>query len=421
MALQALQARRQAFSSERILALVGLGIAVSLLGDSTLYIVLPTQYSQAGILATHVGLMLSANRAIRIFINSPYGFIIERLPRRRMLVPSLFVGAIAVFLYTVTGFWPMLIGRLLWGVAWAGLTLGGTTVILDIAADDNRGQLVGRLQMWFFIGVGVSSLLGGMLFDAIGYRPTFILCALVMLAGALLWLIFLPETRHYKPKSNPKPDTTAAVPAEKRKSADSSLLPLATAIAVNGLNWLILIGVAMPLLPVILQDRFGVEVVFAIITIPLLSFTGALSAFNTVVSMVSAPFSGWLTDRSGNRWLLVVFALTLGIVALSMLAVGDGIAVVLATMLNAVAGGILVTQVTALVGDYSRPGSGHEKLQGRILGIMNTVGDVGGAAGPLAAFALLPFIGLEGVLGLSAIVMALVLPLALWVTVRESR
>ena len=56
----ALVAWRQSFAPSRTLWLVGLGVAVSLLGDVGLYIVLPTHTQQAGIALGDVGLMLSA-------------------------------------------------------------------------------------------------------------------------------------------------------------------------------------------------------------------------------------------------------------------------------------------------------------------------------------------------------------------------
>lgn len=104
-----LAAWRQGFSHDRALFIIGLGVAVSLLGDLTLYVVLPTHTEAAGIALADVGLMLSANRLIRIAINGPAGMLIERVPRRRMLVPALFIGALSSLLYTLPGFWK--IGR----------------------------------------------------------------------------------------------------------------------------------------------------------------------------------------------------------------------------------------------------------------------------------------------------------------------
>jgi len=83
---------RQKFPPWLTLILLGLGLALSLPGDTALYVALPTHTAQAGIALAQVGLMLSANRLIRLLINAPYGMLIERIPRRWMLVPSLLIG-----------------------------------------------------------------------------------------------------------------------------------------------------------------------------------------------------------------------------------------------------------------------------------------------------------------------------------------
>ena len=315
----------------------------------------------------------------------------------------------------------MLVGRLLWGAAWAGIYLGATTVIFDVSDNTNRGFFVGRLQMWFFIGVGISSLAGGLLFDAVGYAPTFMLSAIAIFTAATLWLLFLPETRRNKPEHTPVSDVETGDSTTTNSNAKRyPVAPLVVAILLHGLNWLVFIGAAFALFPVLLEERIGLEVVIAgAVAIQLISFTGMLSAFNTVISLLSSPLSGWLSDRTGNRWRLVVVVLALGVVSLSLMAAGEGIVVVLASMLNAIVNSVLITQLTAVVGDYTHHNAAGSKRQGHILGIMNTVGDIGGTAGPILAFAALPVIGLAGIFTLSALSLAIALPATMWIAWRE--
>lgn len=400
---------RQSFSPERILWIAGLGVAISLLGDLTLYIVLPTHPDEAGIALADVGLMLSANRLIRILINGPFGVYIERTPRRRMAVPALFAGALSSLLYTIPGFWPLLVGRLLWGTAWAGVWLSASTIALDISGGHNRGRFVGRLQMWYFIGAGLSALLGGVLTDWLGYRPALGVCSAITLVAAVLWALFLPETQHAAPDPAPATETPITPVGTPVLLA---MTPLITAIALLGVNWLIFIGMLGATLPLLLEERIGETVLLAGLVIPLSTFTGALAAANQVVGLVASPLAGWLSDLNRNRWRLVVWALALGIVAMSLTAAGRGVTIVTATMISAVATSVLQTQVMTLVGDYAP----HNR-RGRILGILNTAGDLGSAAGPLLAYALLPVTGLDGVFWLAAGVLALTLP---W-TVRVAR
>lgn len=59
----------------KIITLLGLGTAVSLLGESTLYTVLPNRdiAAQIGITITMVGILLGTNRAVRLITNGRWG------------------------------------------------------------------------------------------------------------------------------------------------------------------------------------------------------------------------------------------------------------------------------------------------------------------------------------------------------------
>jgi MFS family permease len=191
-------------------------------------------------------------------------------------------------------------------------------------------------------------------------------------------------------------------------------IALIIAVVLLGINWLIFLGILGAVLPLLLEDRTGESIALAGLIIPLATFTGALSAGDQFVSLVTSPLAGFLSDLTGQRWGLVVFALLLGVFALTLTAVGSGAVVVVATMAGAVTTSVLQTQVMTLIGDHSA-GNQH----GRILGILNTIGDVGSAAGPLLAYALLPLIGLGGIFWAAAVVLALMLPGASWMARRE--
>jgi len=190
-------------STMRVLVPLGVGTALSLLGDSTLYTVLPKPEiaAQAGVTLTLVGLLLGTNRIVRLIFNPTAGVLYDRLPRRGLLIGSLCIGAISTAMYAAgTGFVPLLIGRILWGAAWSGIWIGGNTVVLDIADEHNRGFLSGQYQTWFFLGVGITAFLGGIFTDAFGFQGGLWLSATLSALAALMWFIFLPETR---PASQP--------------------------------------------------------------------------------------------------------------------------------------------------------------------------------------------------------------------------
>ena len=185
-------------SSRFILNLLGVGTALSLLGDATLYTVLPHPdiSAQLGITLSMVGLLLGANRAIRLVLNGPVGILYDRFPRRRLLIAALALGAGSSIFYAVGyGFWPLLMGRISWGVAWSLLWVGGNSVVLDVSTEENRGRNSGIYQMWFFIGVATASFVGAMLTDTFGFRNGQWISVLVIAVTAMIWFFFLPETR----------------------------------------------------------------------------------------------------------------------------------------------------------------------------------------------------------------------------------
>lgn len=398
-------------SAEALVMLMGVGVALALFADLAMYVVLPTHTADAGILLVDVGLMLSANRLIRIFLNGPYGMLIERLPRRPVLLFSQCVGITAALLYVVSGFWPTLIGRFCWGIAWSGFWLAGNTAVLDVATSTNRGKLVGRFQMWSYAGYTGGALFGGLLTDLIGYHGAFTVFIGTGLLALLLWLLFLPETR---PQTVSKSDTSKAEPVQPVRAP---LVPVATAAGIMGLNWLIFLGIIGATLALIMRERIGDTLTLGLIVIPLTTLTGFVAAGKDLLSLLAAPVSGILSDRLGSRWTIIILALGAGIIALTAVAFSSGLPVVAGLLLGAVITSVLQTQGTALMGDY---GGGNR--QGRLLGVISTAGDIGAAAGPLLAFFLIEQgWSLQNIFVSAAVLLALMLPWTIWVYWRYAR
>ena len=174
------------FTPLAVLLPVAIGTGLSLIGDSSLYAVLPTHVSDAGITLASVGIILSANRFVRLLLNGPAGLAYDRWPRRPLFVGALLLGAFSTALYAFRGgFWPLLAGRLLWGLSWSGIWVGGNAMIADICDRHTRGRWVGLYQTSFFLGTASGSILGGLLTDRLGYPLAMGIGASLTLAGAL--------------------------------------------------------------------------------------------------------------------------------------------------------------------------------------------------------------------------------------------
>ena len=369
-------------SPARVLFPLGLGTALSLMGDATLYTVLPTHTADAGIALGAVGIMLGANRAIRVLLNGPAGLAYDRSPRRRLFLPALFIGAISTLLYaSARGFWPLLIARLLWGVAWSGIWVGGATVILDVTTAQNRGRWSGLYQTWFFLGAGLGSFGGGLLTDQVGYSATMYIGAAVTAVGGLAAWRLLPATRG------------AGLSARVLNAADLPPLPLRhnrpllVAVTMRGLNRFITAGVVSATLGLLVQDWL----IESPLAIGAATVTGALMAGRTFVAMGAAPTVGALSDRTGSRWGVASGAMVLGAIGLALLTQVGVIAIVAGIVLISIAMSGVQSLSTALAGDLV-----GEAQRGRAIGLLHTAGDTGSAVGPPLAYWLMPTVGVGG-------------------------
>jgi MFS family permease len=387
----------------QVLLTVGLGTALSLAGDASLYAVLPTHTVEAGVAVASVGILLSANRLIRLLLNGPIGLLCDRAPRRTIFVPALFIGSVSTAIYALSqGFWPLLAGRLLWGLAWTGIWVGGNTIILDISQPSTRGRWVGLYQLFFFMGTFSGAVSGGVLTDWLGYHPAMAIGAMLTLLGAVAALLFLPETRSLP--AGLRTQELSSVQASDRGAAPIRRAELVTAITLLGVNRLVIAGMLSSTLGLFFLERLGASIEWAGLAIGVATLTGLGLGMNSLISMLAAPLAGNLSDRQGSRWTVISGGLASGLAGFGLLAWGSPLAFFISMPLIAISGGSNQSLATALVGDLT----GHHR-RGRWLGLMFTVGDLASAIGPLLAYRIMPWLDLAGVYLLSMGIMAVML------------
>ncbi len=393
--------------------ILGIGTFLALFSDTAMYIVLPVNMEKAGIVLGQVGLMLAANRLVRIPLNGPGGLLIERLPRRRVLLAAQLIGVVSSLCYLLAGFWPLLIGRMLWGISWIGLWIGGSSALLDVAPAQSRGNLSGRFHLWIFAGFAGGSLVGGLLNDWLGYDGTFIACAGLGLLAFLYWWWKLPETTFQH-------QITPSIRSDSQGDAAElpiRRLPLITAMLIMALNWMIYLGFISTTLTLLLREKVGEALLVGSLLLPLTTLSGAAFAGKHVISMVASPLTGKISDHLGDRWRMIAFSLLLGSVTLMFAARAEGLLVIAGILPGAITNSILQTQSTALIGDLVPP-----RRRPRVLGWFTTVADSGSALGPLLAYAFISNgWSISSILLLAATLLALMLPWTAWIAFRERR
>jgi len=375
----------------KVLLPLGLGTALSLMGDATLYTVLPTHAEQAGITLAAVGIILSANRFIRLFLNRPAGIAYDRSLRRRLFIPALLIGAVSTAIYAATsGFWPLLAGRLLWGLAWSGIWVGGATIILDVSDDQDRGRWTGLYQTWFFLGAALGAIVGGWLTDVWGYSTAMWVGALVTACGAFFAYFTLPETR--------PDDLDGSGSSSNLQEKWQPNFEFYGVITLNGINRFITAGVLAATLALLVQDQLPkTNLLLGVATV-----TGVLLGLRTIVSMISAPLSGVFSDRLSNRWGITIAVLLIGAIGMTLLISTNPIIILIGISFSAVAGGSIQALMTTRTGDLV-----DQAQRGIAIGNLHTAGDLGSALGPITAYALLGWLTLNGLFIMCAVLFAL--------------
>lgn len=433
----------------RILLPLCIGAVLSLAGDLTLYTVLPADAAQRSVSLGMVGLLLSANRLVRLGSNPLVGLLLSGARRRGFVLSGFGLGAISTLLYVLAdGGALFLIGRLLWGISWSLINIGSYCMLLDAAGEQDRGWGSGVLQSFIFVGMALNPLLGGVLSDQLGFASALAVCAAIQAVGFLIALFTLPET--------------LAGPAELRlpliQAARSALLrwktrlSMGSLLAENAINTLRLLlnprnarqnavayyiyfaanfigdGILLSTLSLYLQTRFGNTISpGGRWTIPVVTASGALLALRAVVAAMVAPLAGHLSDHvvgvgtvrepplhelplllpQNRRWQTIAWGIFLGAAGLLVIVgLRSPWALLAGVALAASGSAIVITVAPPLVHEIN-----PTQESGAFLGLLATSADLGTALAPLATYALLDRLPLDAIYGLAALALGLGLPL----------
>jgi len=387
---------------------LGVAVALSLTGDSTLYVVLPNQAELVGVSLAAVGVLLGANRLIRIPANPLAGALNDRMGRRKLFLLGLALGILSTLAYgLVHGFWPMLAARLLWGCAWSLINVGGYTMILDRSSHEDRGRMTGFYQMFYLLGLTLSPLVGGTLTDVLGFRPALAACAGLSAVGLAVAAVALPETGPERAAAGPA-QPTAGLRLTLRhllalRQADHRVL---LAAVLYFATFFVSSGVLMSTVGLYLGQRWAGGLAVGGATVGVASMAGGMLALRSLLGIAAGPAAGTLSDRLRSRWPVVCLGLFLGLLGFALLSVGGGVlSVAGGVALVALSGGALIATLAAIVGDLAM--GRQAPRQGMVMGVLATSGDAGSAAGPLLAYALAATMDLRWVYMLCAGILAL--------------
>ena len=280
----------------------GSATAFSLLGDQALYAILPTYYLELGLLPWHVGLLLSVNRFIRVFINHWVARICKKLPVRPLFVIALFVGAILTLIYALTDvFALLLIARLTWGFCWAIIRQIGLMTVSESSTERVAGRSMGFYSGLSRLGSVTGNFFGGLGHDILGYTGILALFSgLSLLALPLGNFAFSDDV-----KSEVRDD-------DKRKMVNAGRSVVFGGFAIGFVGQ----GALMSTLGLFLTKEIGTGITLGSFFIGVATLTGGLMATRWLADLL-APLLGALSDFWGRGFgaflFLMVGSCSLGV------------------------------------------------------------------------------------------------------------
>jgi MFS family permease len=348
-------------------------LSIVLMGDALLYVVLPVSAAAFGITLVWVGILLSANRLVRIVAYGAIARATQRLGVRRATIATACTGALSTLMFGLFEGGPiLLLARLMWGLSFATLTL----ICLAYAVEDRKraGARVGLSRAIQQAGPALALTAGAWLAGAAGPQTAFLVIGLASFI-AVPFAMTLP--RETKPADR---ERTPWLP--RPQSLD--LLFFAVGFAVD--------GVFTMTITLILADIVSLET--AILS------GGAILAFRRVAEAIVAPLGGLLGDRCGIGRAL--FASTM------LSAAGLG-AIAMGWVVSGAVAVIIGRAVLAAVGPAAVALRNTPRQILHRLAAMQTWRDFGAALGPLTSGFLLARVEISALYGAMVVLLMVAL------------
>ncbi|MCK5672240.1 MAG: MFS transporter [Spirochaetales bacterium] len=349
--------------------LIAVAAALSLFGDMALYAILPIHFRALGLIPLQVGVLLSANRWIRLLTNHLAEKLSGKIDNSILLLAALITGSVLAVLYGIMPpFWLFLTGRLVWGFSWSVIRQIGIMTSVNLSEIDSVGRTIGLYKGITQLGSMAGILLAGILFDVGGFSRT-----LFIVAGISLTAVPFGYMGY---KIVPVDIKRRAVSIKRKKrSISPSFIMQSMIVGCIGR------GVVMSTLGYILVQKVGENITFKDVVIGVATINGVILASKNIINSVLSPLLGTMSDYLGNKKSLTLFfffgaiSMSLSVITMSLFPL---ILLLLIFFISDTALQISLSTIAAKKGPEAYAS-------------MATGFDFGAAVGPLLSWALVEF------------------------------
>jgi MFS family permease len=354
--------------------------------------------------------------AIATTVAAPFmGALSDRFGRRPLVLGSLAAYALAFTGYllarSASGF---IVLRGLAGGLTAGLMPAATGVVADLAPSDRRAQWIGILSGGASIGWIVGPIIGGMLYDHMGYSAALLVSIGMAAVTFAVALLGIPETR---------PHTTTLRLASTRGETGPHPSGLGSGLGERWQTFRLSLPPALTPLLLALFVYFAVMFAWAFIEPRFMFYAyDDLGWSSSMLGLVMSTYGfacmlgefglGRLSDRFGRKPVIVLGLLLFSAQFIGLALVRDYAVIAVAFVIAGLGNALFDPALSASILDVAPRGT-----QGRLLGLKSTVGSLGNIAGPLliVLFASVLqarwiFFGAAGIVLLSLLITVLIRP-----------
>lgn len=227
-----------------LIAIVYLGGVAAAMSLGKFASVGPAVAGELGLSLSELGWVISAVVGVGAAVGLPAGYLVRRFGTERSLIAGLVLIAAASAASVWAGdFGWLLAARGVEGTGYVLVTIACPALILRLAGERDRGTALSIWATFVAVGIGVSTLGGGALGSALGWRGWIGLIAALTLAMALVVWVRLPRGSGRQAAAGPVP------------KAGALKWPAALAVAFC-LGALVTIPVIV-LLPTLLIEEYG--------------------------------------------------------------------------------------------------------------------------------------------------------------------
>lgn len=357
-------------------------------GGGVVFPILPNLGAVLGISPFLVGLILSANRFVRLVANAPAGSLVDRIGTRTPFVAGLVIEGVATLGYVVAlesalpEAW-FLLARVLWGVGSALVFATAYTIAADVSDAGSRGTSMGVVRGGITLGFPAGLVLGGVVGDAYGIPTAFTVAAAFALFAGVIAYAAIPETHVSGERAAVKPwEIELTAPA------------MGVGLVNFGLYFAYLGALFSTLVLLVEAESVG------LFGYGPQGTSGLLMAVTVVSASGFMLAGGSVSDRSGYRVPVLLVFLVVSFIGFVLLAVAGSLrGLVLACLFIGAGQGGTSGPLLALLADLT-----PTERTGRAMGTNNVLGDLGGGLGPMVSLPLVNSVGFAPVYAACALI-----------------